>query len=199
MGFERLRHAVHVKHSQTLITYFFKGSNVSHEEGVSYESVSSCKCTRSSAPSNSSSSFQSIHRTPPSKRTLPWSFTSACYWTLALKAFPRPTIVLIGFGLERIDPDMRSQQVGHKSRYFAHIVQIRVWPHGCITTHAKGILIEKIRDDIRPLNQHWFVTMKHACMILQTMTCVWCPNTHLQCSHGFAFLKAGDALKVCCV
>ena len=77
MGFERPRQVLGVKHSQTLITDFFKGSNVSHEEGVSSESVLSCECTGSSAPSNSSSSSQSIHRTPLSKISTPWSFTSA--------------------------------------------------------------------------------------------------------------------------
>ena len=78
MGLERLRQVVHVKHSQTLITDFFKGSNVRHEEGGSSESVSSCECTGSSAPSISSSSSQSFLRTPPSRISPPWSFTSAC-------------------------------------------------------------------------------------------------------------------------
>ena len=82
-------------------------------------------------------------------------------WTFALKAFPRPTIVLIGFGLARIDHDMRSQQDGHKSRSFAHVVQTQVWPHGCSTTHAKEVLIEKFRNNIRYQDQNWFVTMKH--------------------------------------
>ena len=78
MGIERPRLVLGVKHSQTLITDFFKGSNVRHEEGVSSESVSSCKCTGSSAPSNSSSSSQSIHGFAISKSSPPLSFTSAC-------------------------------------------------------------------------------------------------------------------------
>ena len=78
MGIERARQVVGVKHSQTLITDFFKGSNVTHEEGVSSESVSSCECTGSSAPSISSSSSQSFLRPPPSKRALSCSFSSAC-------------------------------------------------------------------------------------------------------------------------
>jgi hypothetical protein len=74
----RPRQILVAKHSQTLITDFFKGENVKHEEGVSSESVSSCECWGSSAPSNSSSSSQSVHRTPPSKSSPFCEFTSAC-------------------------------------------------------------------------------------------------------------------------